>query len=322
MSEKKSKKNVSLGILFWIAFILLIIVLFFFKRTSITNTLDSLGAKDLFSGPKKETVLNGNSAEPVIPKINTKETPSSAGQTGDGSTTGEPKDQGAGETPATAPLPVKTDSVSATESPTPTDQKNAAPQPSAPSPAAAPAQKNDKPQAAQKAAEQKNAAVAVAKNVPKNAGKTGTAAPKTVVSSTRVASLYFVQIDADGKVIRQQVSRNIEKSDSPLSETLDSLFRGTTQAEKAKGYRSLIPEGTRLLSAIVKDGVATVNVSDEFQFNQFGIEGYLGQLAQVVFTATSFPTVKSVQFLIEGQRRDFLGAEGVYIGTPLSRDKF
>ena len=134
--------------------------------------------------------------------------------------------------------------------------------------------------------------------------------------------MYFVKIDSDGKVLQQQVSREIPKSDSPLSETLEVLFRGTSSAETGKGLRSLIPAGTKLLSATVKDGVATVNVSEEFQFNQYGIEGYLGQLAQVVYTATSYPTVKSVQFLIEGQRREYLGAEGVWIGTPLSREKF
>ena len=141
-------------------------------------------------------------------------------------------------------------------------------------------------------------------------------------SPTRTVQLFFVTIDADGRVVRKEVSREIAQTDSPLSETLNTLFKGLTPAETNRGLRTLVPQGTRLLSAYVKDGVATVNLSEEFQFNQFGIEGYLGQLAQVVFTATSWPTVKSVQILIDGQRKEYLGAEGVWIGTPLSRDKF
>lgn len=148
------------------------------------------------------------------------------------------------------------------------------------------------------------------------------AKPTVKPAATRKTTLFFVTIDADGRVLRKEVSRDIPQSDSPMSEALNALFKGTVTPESTKGLRSLIPQGTRLLSATVKDGVATINVSDEFQFNQFGIEGYLGQLSQIVFTATAFPTVKSVQFLIEGQRHEYLGAEGVWIGTPLSRDKF
>ncbi|NLX27329.1 MAG: hypothetical protein GXY61_15445, partial [Lentisphaerae bacterium] len=131
-----------------------------------------------------------------------------------------------------------------------------------------------------------------------------------------------VTIDSDGRVLRKEVTRDVPRTDSPLSETLSALFSGPNGAESSRNLRSLIPHGTRLLSASVKDGVATLNLSEEFQFNQFGIEGYLGQLAQIVFTATAFPTVSSVQILIEGQRREYLGAEGVWIGTPLSREKF
>jgi len=143
-----------------------------------------------------------------------------------------------------------------------------------------------------------------------------------VTVPTRKASLWFVKIDAEGNVSRTESHRTIPQSDSPMTDALNELFRGTTRAEQDKGLRSLIPQGTRLLSATVKDGVALINVSEEFQFTEYGIEGYLGQLAQVVYTATTFPTVKSVQFLIEGQRREYLGAEGIWIGTPLSRDKF
>nr|WP_257225304.1 GerMN domain-containing protein [Treponema parvum] len=52
------------------------------------------------------------------------------------------------------------------------------------------------------------------------------------------------------------------------------------------------------------------------------MEGYLGQLMQIVYTATSFSTVDSVQFLIEGQKKDYLGSEGVWIGSPLARSSF
>ena len=80
--------------------------------------------------------------------------------------------------------------------------------------------------------------------------------------------------------------------------------------------------GKRLIGASVKNGTATLNFSGEFEFNQYGIEGLRGQLQQIVYTATAFPTVESVQFLVDGEKKEYLGQEGVWIGTPLGRNSF
>lgn len=145
---------------------------------------------------------------------------------------------------------------------------------------------------------------------------------RTNPAETRQATLYWIRIDNDGKLTRQSSIRTIPKSDTPMSDVLEALFAMPLNDELRQGLRTLIPPGTRLRSAWVKDSVAFINVSEEFQFNQYGIEGALGQLSQVVFTATEFPTVKTVQILIEGQKKDYLGAEGVWIGSPLSRTSF
>jgi spore germination protein GerM len=308
-----------LGYLFWIAFILLIIILFFFNKSNITNVLEKTGMKNATASSGTTAELNESKPATVIPQINTKKDSSTTPTTGDGSAgdasttkknASQPANAGSTATnpaPSTeTALPVKPSDKPAGKAPAPTTATTTA------------------------SVEKNVSAKAPVEKVPTKtapAAKTATpekiAAPaKTPVAPARTASVYFVKIDSDGKVLRQQVTREIPKSDSPLSETLEVLFRGTSSAEASKGLRSLIPAGTKLLSATVKDGVATVNVSEEFQFNQYGIEGSLGQLAQVVFTATSYPTVSSVQFLIEGQRREYLGAEGVWIGTPLSREKF
>jgi len=290
MTEKKNKKNPSLGCLFWIAFILLIIVVFFFAKTNIPTALANSGAKDLLRKNTKNSELTGTDQTQVVPKINTKD--DTVVEAGDQSakTTGD----GSNEIDTSKQNPeVKTPDDKTSDAKT-QDMKTAKPAPSS---------------------TKKTAETVIQKPVKQNAEK-----PSAV--PVRKANIYFVSIDADGKVLRKEVTREISQTDSPLSDTINILFKGTTSSESGKGLRSLIPEGTKLLSATVKDGVATINLSDAFQFNQFGIEGYLGQLEQLVFTATSFPTVKSVQFLIEGQRHEYLGAEGVWIGTPLSRDKF
>jgi spore germination protein GerM len=132
--------------------------------------------------------------------------------------------------------------------------------------------------------------------------------------------LYFVRIDDDGTVIRQEVKRSIPSSDSPLTDALNALLSGPNAEELNKGLLSLIPQGTRLLSVKVRGSTATVNFSEEFMFNPMGIEGYVGQLKQVIWTATAFSTVQDVQIIIEGRKLDYLGGEGVFIGLPLSRN--
>ncbi len=141
-------------------------------------------------------------------------------------------------------------------------------------------------------------------------------------AKTRSAVLYFVKIDDDGVISRQQVKRVVPSGDSPLMDSLAALLKGPNDEELRKGLITLIPQGTKLLSARVADGTAYLNFNEAFMYNKYGIEGYAGQLKQVVYSSTEFATVRYVQVLIEGRTVDYLGGEGVYIGKPLSRASF
>lgn len=146
--------------------------------------------------------------------------------------------------------------------------------------------------------------------------------PKPVTKTVVNQKLYFVYIGEDGVVSRKVITREVEKNDSPLVTNINLLLKGPNSAEEGKGYKTLIPPGTKLISAYVRDGVAFLNFNEEFEFNRIGVDGYLAQLMQIVYTATEFSTVKSVQFLIDGQKKEYLGSEGVWIGSPLSRTSF
>ena len=84
----------------------------------------------------------------------------------------------------------------------------------------------------------------------------------------------------------------------------------------------MIPPDTKLISIEVKNNIPEINLSEDFQFNRYGIEAYQAQLSQIVFTACEYSTVDSVQFLIQGQKKEYLGAEGIWIGSPLSVNSF
>jgi len=146
---------------------------------------------------------------------------------------------------------------------------------------------------------------------------------KPAATGTTELQLCFVNIDGDGAVVRQVIKRKVPKSDSPLTTAINLLLQGPDTTKSAeRNCMSLIPAGTKLLSAKVQGGVAYLNFNEAFEINTYGVEGYIHQLEQIVFTATAFSTVNSVQFLIEGEKRDYLGSEGVLIASPLSRGSF
>ena len=145
---------------------------------------------------------------------------------------------------------------------------------------------------------------------------------KIIVPKKTEVTLYFIGINSDGSVTRKVSKRSLSKSDSPLTDSINALLAGPTADELSKDMITLIPSGTKLLGASVKNGIATLNFNENFQFNSVGVEGYIAQLMQIVYTATEFSTVRNVQFLIEGEKRDYLGSEGQWIGSPLARSSF
>jgi spore germination protein GerM len=116
-----------------------------------------------------------------------------------------------------------------------------------------------------------------------------------------------------------RANRKLPVSDPPLTDVIQTLIAGPSTEEKNKGLISLIPPATKLLSVSIRGSTAFISFNEEFQYNTYGVEGYAGQLRQIVFTVTEFPNVADVQILIEGRRIDYLG-EGVWVGSPVSRD--
>ena len=145
---------------------------------------------------------------------------------------------------------------------------------------------------------------------------------KKTVTYTEL-QLCFLQIDTDGSINRKMIKRSVPKNMSPLTTAINLLLQGpdTTKTEE-RNCISLIPQGTKLMSARVDNGIAYLSFSEDFEFNTLGAEGYMGQLMQIVYTASNFSTVKSVQFLVEGEKKDYLGSEGQWIGSPLSKNSF
>ena len=151
--------------------------------------------------------------------------------------------------------------------------------------------------------------------------RTETQQPPAPPVQTRDRTIYFTQIDKDGQILQSRVIRRLPVSDSPLVDTLNAMLAGPSAEELNRGTLNLVPQNTRILSATVRGSTAYISFNEDFLFNTFGVEGYVAQLRQIVWTATEFSNVNDVQFLIEGRRLDYLG-EGIWIGSPISRQSF
>jgi len=145
--------------------------------------------------------------------------------------------------------------------------------------------------------------------------------PETQPVQTRDRSVYFTQVNNDGQILQSRVTRRLPVTQSPMLDSLNTLLAGPTAEELNRGILNLIPRNTRILTAAIRGNTAYVNFSEDFLFNTFGVEGYVAQLRQIVWTVTEFSNVNDVQILIEGRRLDYLG-EGIWIGSPISRQSF
>ncbi len=244
------KKKSSIGCLFWIALILLIIVIFLFSRSRIENVIEATGFLDIISSNKEIK-------EPEIERI--------VEEQGNESTT--------------------TSSNSLTN-PSEVDQNNI------------PEIKIDIPESGTDNVENSN---------------------PIAEKNMRTSTLYFVNLNNESEIILQGIMRPIYYNDSPLTETLTALLSGLTSSELNKGLLSLIPTGTEIRGITVSNMTATIDFNEALSFNNFGREGLEAELKQIVFTATEFSTVDKVQILINGQKKQFLSTEGVFIGEPLTR---
>lgn len=101
-----------------------------------------------------------------------------------------------------------------------------------------------------------------------------------------------------------------------LRGALEELLAGPAGDDPDVG--SAIPVGTELLDLALADGIARVDLSAAFESGG-GSSSMTGRVAQIVFTATRFPNVDAVTFLLEGEPIAALGGEGLELLEPQDR---
>ena len=143
----------------------------------------------------------------------------------------------------------------------------------------------------------------------------GSASPASSPSAALKTTLrlYFLRDEQLGVA-----ERMVAHTAMPATASVKALLAGPTAAERSAGLTSAVPAGTRLLGLTISGTTAQVNLSEAFASGG-GSLSMTARVAEVVYTLTRFPTVRSVEFLIEGTPVEALGGEGVMLGGAQRR---
>jgi spore germination protein GerM len=147
------------------------------------------------------------------------------------------------------------------------------------------------------------------------------ASPTATPAGTTIVRAYFWLEGPQGTAGLVGVLREVPETRAVATAAMNALVAGPTAAERDGGISSAVPAGTQLLGISIENGIATVDLSSEFESGG-GSASVLTRLGQVVYTLTQFPTVDSVVFRVEGRTVTVFGGEGVILDGPVARDDY
>lgn len=154
---------------------------------------------------------------------------------------------------------------------------------------------------------------------------TTTATSTTTAGSTEMA-VYFMLEELEDQPpgpFLVPVFREAEAGTDVAVTLVEALLAGPTSEETAgtPAISTAIPAGTEVLGVDIGGGLATVNLSGEYD-DGGGSFGMFARLAQVVFTLTRLPEVDEVAFEIEGEMVTVFSSEGIELDGPQRRDDY
>lgn len=130
--------------------------------------------------------------------------------------------------------------------------------------------------------------------------------------------IYLIEYNENtGSITLVFKERSFEKN--TIENAILSLLDGATTYENNHNIISSIPRNTKLLDIFIEDSTVYLDFNEDFQYNPLGNEGSILQIYQFVYTATQFEGINNVVFLINGEFRETIGAEGSIENIPFSR---
>ncbi len=158
--------------------------------------------------------------------------------------------------------------------------------------------------------------------LPGSPSPTDQPSPSGGTAGTTIVRGYFLLGGGQGSAGLVPVLFEVPKTQAVATAAMNALLSSSgIQRDGFATMSTAIPAGTKLLGLSVAKGVATVDLSREFESGG-GTASAFGRLAQVTYTLTQFPTVTSVAFEIEGQPVGVFGSDGIVLDKPSVRADF
>jgi germination protein M len=157
---------------------------------------------------------------------------------------------------------------------------------------------------------------AVSLGRPAQTGSTAATEPTGTVPTSVSLEVWFLRGE---QLVRER--RTHEATPRVATAAMNALLGGPSPAELESGLGTAVPAGTQLLGISIKKGVATVDLTSEYQSGG-GSLSMQARLGQVVYTLTQFPTVRAVLFHLDGEPVNVFSGEGIVLDHPVGRKDY
>ncbi|UCE27493.1 MAG: GerMN domain-containing protein [Candidatus Coatesbacteria bacterium] len=122
----------------------------------------------------------------------------------------------------------------------------------------------------------------------------------TGVPATYEAAIYFADFEYTELVAETRELKTPETPEERIRQAIEELIAGPAD----EAHSPTLPPETELISVFVKDGVATLNFSEEVQSKSFGTTGELFAVNSIYKTVVeNEPSVFAVKLLVESNRQ-------------------
>ena len=148
----------------------------------------------------------------------------------------------------------------------------------------------------------------------------GSPSPSVPVPTMVIRAYYVLDGDPGVEGIVPTL-RVVPKTSGVARAAMEALLDADAVIDRYSQLSTAVPDGTSLLGISIKDGVATVDLSREFETGG-GSASSMFRLGQVVYTLTQFSTVRAVLFQVEGRTVTTFGPEGIQLDGPQGRGDF
>ncbi|MGC8870676.1 MAG: GerMN domain-containing protein [Brevinematia bacterium] len=128
--------------------------------------------------------------------------------------------------------------------------------------------------------------------------------------------VFFFSVRNDSLVMKYK-NISLNESDNVIYE----LFRKLKELRNKGEEISFINSKVELIDYKISGDTLILNLSKEIEYNEYGGQGILYSIYQIAFTLGNAVKVNKVLVLIDGNKPEYIGGEGIIFQNPIDLNK-